>query len=105
MILKLSNWLILQARIVESLVKNFAIKVTDMDYANINTEKFGMIVQSPQKTQEHINWCDLIVVTGSTIVNNTINDFLVGKPVLFYGMTITGSAKLLGFDTYCYCAK
>ena len=95
----------LQPRLVEALAKDFEIKVTDLDQANINTEKFGVMIQGPQKTQEHIAWCDLIVVTGSTIVNSTITDFLTGKPVLFYGVTITGAAKLLGLDTYCYCGK
>ncbi|MDD5435802.1 MAG: DUF364 domain-containing protein [Nitrospira sp.] len=93
----------LQPRMVESLVKNFEIKVTDMDYANINSEKFGTVIQSPQKTKEHLDWCDLIIVTGSTIVNETIVDFLTNKPVVFYGVTISGTAKLLGLESFCYC--
>jgi uncharacterized protein (DUF4213/DUF364 family) len=95
----------LQPRMVESLVKSFAIKVTDMDYANIDTKKYGVIVQSPQKTQEHLNWCDLAVVTGSTIVNDTIAHFLIDKPVIFYGVTIAGAAKVLGLENFCYCSR
>jgi hypothetical protein len=95
----------LQPRMVESLVKSFETKVTDVDYANINSEKFGVIIQSPAKTKEHLDWCDLIVVTGSTIVNNTINDFLIHKPVIFYGVTISGAAKILGLENFCYCGK
>jgi hypothetical protein len=95
----------LQPRMVESLVKHFDIRVTDMDSANIDSEKFGTIIQSPQKTRDHLDWCDLIVVTGSTIVNDTINDFLIGKPVIFYGVTISGAAKLLGWETFCYCGR
>ncbi len=95
----------LQPRMVESLAKNFEIKVTDMDYANINSEKFGVVIQSPEKTKEHLDWCDLIIVTGSTIVNNTINDFLTNKPVIFYGVTISGAAKILGLEDFCYCGK
>lgn len=95
----------LQPRMVESLVKSFDIKVTDMDYANLNTEKFGITIQSPEKTREHLEWCDISVVTGSTIVNNTITDFLNGKPVIFYGVTISGAARLLGLEDFCYCAK
>jgi hypothetical protein len=55
-----------------------------MDSANINTQKFGTIIQSSEKTKEQSNWCDRIVVIGSTIVNNTINDFLIGKPVFLW---------------------
>jgi uncharacterized protein (DUF4213/DUF364 family) len=95
----------LQPRMVESLVKSFAIKVTDMDYANIDTKKYGVTIQSPQKTQEHLNWCDLAVVTGSTIVNDTIAHFLVDKPVIFYGVTIAGAAKVLGLENFCYCSR
>jgi uncharacterized protein (DUF4213/DUF364 family) len=95
----------LQPRMVESLVKSFAIKVTDMDYANIDTKKYGVTIQSPQKTQEHLNWCDLAVVTGSTIVNDTIAHFLIDKPVIFYGVTIAGAAKVLGLENFCYCSR
>ncbi len=95
----------LQPRIVESLAKSFDIKVTDMDYGNINAEKFGVIIQSPQKTKEHLDWCDIAIVTGSTIVNETVTDFLINKPVIFYGITISGAAKVLGLENYCYCAK
>jgi uncharacterized protein (DUF4213/DUF364 family) len=94
-----------QPRMVESLAKNFAVKVTDMDHANINAEKFGAVVQGPQKTGEHLGWCDVAVVTGSTIVNGTITDFLVKKPVVFYGVTISGAAAILGLENYCYCGK
>jgi uncharacterized protein (DUF4213/DUF364 family) len=95
----------LQPRMVESLSKNFDIKVTDMDYANINSEKFGVVIQSPEKTREHLDWCDLIIVTGSTIVNGTITDFLINKPVIFYGVTIYGASKILGLEDFCYCGK
>jgi uncharacterized protein (DUF4213/DUF364 family) len=95
----------LQPRMVESLAKSFDIKVTDMDYGNINAKKFGVIIQSPQKTREHLDWCDIAIVTGSTIVNETVTDFLIDKPVIFYGVTISGAAKVLGLENYCYCAK
>jgi len=95
----------LQPRMVESLAKSFEIKVTDMDYANINSEKFGVVIQSPQKTREHLDWCDIALVTGSTIVNDTIKDFMINKPVIFYGVTISGAAEVLGLENYCYCAK
>ena len=95
----------LQPRLVESLSRNFEIKVTDMDYANISAEKYGLVIQSPEKTAEHLEWCDLIVSTGSTIVNNTIGDFLIDKPAIFYGVTISGAARVLGLEDFCYCAK
>jgi hypothetical protein len=95
----------LQPRMVEALAGSFEIKVTDMDHANIGAEKYGVIIQDPQKTGEHLDWCDIAVVTGSTIVNDTIGDFLTGKPVIFYGVTISGAARVLGLQDFCYCKK
>ena len=91
-----------QPRMVEALSKRFELRVTDMDQANIGTEKFGSIIHSPQRTEEHLEWCDVAVVTGTTIVNNTIDQFTISKPVVYYGVTISGSAKLLGLKHFCY---
>ncbi len=95
----------LQPRMVESLAKNFDVKVTDMDSANINKEKYGIIVHGLDKTEEHLVWCDIIIATGSTIVNNTIDELLINKPAIFYGITIYGAAKLLGLKAFCHCGK
>lgn len=67
--------------------------------------KSGTIIQNPAKNQEHMAWCDISIVTGRTIVNNKINDFLVDKPMIFYGVTIAGAAKILNLENFCYCAK
>ncbi len=94
-----------QPRLVESLTKKYELKVTDMDHDNIDKEKYGLIIQSPQKTREHLEWCDIVVSTGSTLINNTITDFLVGKPAIFYGITIAGAARYLNLEDFCYCGK
>jgi len=94
-----------QPRLVESLAENFEIKVTDMDNANVGSTKLGMAVQNPIKTKEHLDWCEIAVVTGSTLVNDTISEFLIQKPVIFYGVTIVGAAKIMGLEHYCHCAK
>jgi len=74
-----------------------------MDRGNIGAEKFGIIIYGPEKTREHLGWCDIVLVTGTTVVNNTINQFRLAKPVIFYGITISGVAGLLGLDHFCYC--
>ena len=91
-----------QPRMVEALSPKLELRVTDMDEDNIGTEKFGVIIHSPEKTQENLDWCDLALVTGTTIVNNTIDQFKISKPVIFYGVTISGVAKLLGLNHFCY---
>jgi hypothetical protein len=92
----------LQPRMVEALSKGFELRVTDMDQANIGTEKFGCAIHGPEMTAENLEWCDVAVVTGTTIVNNTIDQFMISKPVLYYGVTISGAAKLLGLNHFCY---
>jgi len=92
-----------QPRMVEALSPKFELRVTDMDQDNIGTEKFGTIIHSPEKTEENLNWCDIALVTGTTIVNDTINQFRTSKPVIYYGITISGVAKLLGLSHFCYC--
>jgi short subunit dehydrogenase-like uncharacterized protein len=59
-------------------------------------------IYGPEKTAENLEWCDIALVTGTTIVNNTIDQFRISKPVIFFGVTITGAAYLLDLDTVCY---
>ena len=90
-----------QPRMAESLAKNFPLKITDLDEKNIGKKKFGVEIQGPHYAQENINWCDLLVVTGSSVVNDTMKQFIGTKPVLFYGVTVAGPAYLLGLNRFC----
>lgn len=90
-----------QPRMAEALAQRFALRITDLDEANIGTRKYGIMVQSPREVQDNIEWSDLVVVTGSTAVNNTMQDFVGKKPVIFYGVTVAGPACLLGLDRFC----
>ncbi len=92
-----------QPRMIEALSKRFAMRVTDLDRDNIGRVKFGIPIGGPEETEANLEWCDLALVTGTTVVNDTIDRFLNGKPVLFYGVTISGAAKLLGLRQVCYC--
>jgi hypothetical protein len=90
-----------QPRMVEALAKKFELKVTDMDQDNIGQEKFGVVIDNPGRTSENLGWCDIALVTGTTVVNDTIEQFGITKPVIFYGVTIAGAAKLLGLNRFC----
>ena len=90
-----------QPRIIEALAGRFEIKVTDMDQDNIGSDKFGVRIDSPDQTEANLDWCDLALVTGTTVVNNTIEQFRIAKPVVFYGVTIAGAAELLGLERFC----
>ncbi len=90
-----------QPRMVEALAKQFELRVSDMDRDNIGQEKFGVKIDDPRQTAENLKWCDIALVTGTTIVNDTIDQFITSKPVVFYGVTISGAAKLLGLNRFC----
>jgi len=94
-----------QPRMVETLSPKFELKATDLDKNNIGTEKFGVMIHGLEKTQENLQWCDIAVVTGTTVVNGTIEQFMIAKPVIFYGITISGMAKLLGLNSFCHCGR
>jgi hypothetical protein len=90
-----------QPRMVEALSKQFALKVTDLDADNIGKEKFGIKIEGPDKASENLRWADLALVTGTTFVNNTYSEFLLKKPILFYGVTVAGLAALAGLERFC----
>lgn len=91
-----------QPRMVESLATNFPLRVLDLDPDNIGTQKFQVTVEGPENTKDAIDWADLLLVTGTTLVNGTIGEFLGRKPTLFYGTTIAGAAHLMSWDRFCY---
>jgi len=90
-----------QPRFVEHLAKAFEYRVLDLDPDNIGTLKFGVEVEGPESTSDAIAWADLLLVTGTTLVNGTIQDFLHIKPIVFYGTTIAGAAYLMDWDRFC----
>jgi len=90
-----------QPRMIQALATVFPLRVLDLDPENIGTEKFGIIVEGPDKTAEAVAWADLLLVTGTVLVNGSIDVFLTGKPVIFYGTTIAGAAHLMGWERFC----
>ena len=90
-----------QPRMVEALAREFDLRVSDLDPDNIGQTKFGLVVGSPRKTRANIAWSDLCVVTGTTVTNGTLLDFLVEKPRIFYGVSVAGAACLLGLTRFC----
>ncbi len=93
-----------QPRFLEVLASQYNIRVVDMDKDNIRSEYFGVVIESPEMTSDAVEWCDLIFATGSTVVNGTIPGFLnQDKPVLFYGVTISATARILNLRAYCHC--
>ncbi|MBW2618522.1 MAG: hypothetical protein JRC92_06580 [Deltaproteobacteria bacterium] len=91
----------LQPRMVQALSRRFPLRLTDMDQDNIGGERFGVIVEGPEKTEEMLAWCDLALVTGTTFSNATVPGMPTGKPSLFYGVTVAAPAVVLGLERFC----
>lgn len=95
-----------QPRFAESFSKNFRLKIVDLDNETIGKKINGVVVENEQSTVKNIEWADLLWISGSTIVNNTIGQFLeVKKDKIFYGTTITGAAYLLNLRRFCALSK
>ncbi len=96
-----------QPSILDSLRKDFKIRVLDLDQDNIGEEKYGVMIEDGKKDREDVmSWADLVLATGSTAANGSIVDFVdIEKPVFFYGTTVAGVAYLEGLKRLCFCAK
>ena len=80
------------------------LKILDMDKENIGKEKFGVVVLDGDKNaKEVLKWCDLALVTGTTVVNGTIGPILetAQQKAIFYGISIAGVAQMFGLDRFC----
>lgn len=93
----------LQPAIAEALSHKFTMRIFDLDDDNIGQEKFGTVIESGIcDMQEVETWADLFLVTGSTLCNGSIVNFLtLSKPVVYFGTTAAGAASLLGLKRFC----
>ncbi len=91
-----------QPAMLEKLQSVFAVRAVDLDPDNIGKIKSGVKIEGPEATREVLDWCDLIVATGSTVVNATIADYCCDKPALFFGTTGAAATKLMGLERWCF---
>lgn len=94
----------MQPAIMEALTAQFKIRVVDLDPDNVGQKKCGVLIEDVAHTKEILSWADLILATGTTVVNDTLTPLLTEKPIIFYGVTIAGVAYLKGYEQYCFCA-
>ena len=91
----------LQPAMVDHLARHFPIRVTDMDQDNLGKEKYGVTIEHPDVTGDMIEWSTVVFVTGSTTVNNTYRSVIGDRPVVFYGVTVSGISHLSDCRKYC----
>ncbi|KAB1441350.1 Rossmann-like domain-containing protein [Pseudodesulfovibrio senegalensis] len=97
-----------QPAMIESVGREFELRVLDLDPDNIGQTRRGVLVEGPEAAAEAIEWAELLMVTGTTLANATIDNFIdaegrgvTGAPVLFYGTTIAAACDLMGWDRFC----
>jgi len=93
-----------QPSLIAALNPHFATRVLDLDPDNIGQNRHGALVEGPAATDQVLAWADLLMVTGTTLANNTIDMFLGHHQVLFYGTTIAAAASLMNWNRYCPCS-
>jgi len=93
----------MQPAMVEALAAQFEIRVVDLNPDNIGRKKCGVIIEDAAYTKKILSWADVILATGTTVVNDTLTPLLIETPIIFYGVTIAGVAYLKGYEQYCFC--
>jgi uncharacterized protein (DUF4213/DUF364 family) len=93
----------MQPAMVEALAAQFEIRVVDLDPDNVGQRRCGVLIEDVAYTKEILSWADLILATGTTVVNDTLTPLLIEKLIIFYGVTIAGVAYLKGYEQYCFC--
>ncbi len=96
-----------QPALLEHLASAFSVRITDMNPDNVGQTRFGVLIESAEKNREITHtWADLILVTGSTVCNGTITQFLDQLDrTLFYGTSLAGAAPLLGLPRICFADR
>ncbi|GAB6137725.1 Rossmann-like domain-containing protein [Halanaerobaculum tunisiense] len=99
-----------QPAIIENIVGEFKpaqIRVTDLNPDNINTTLAGVkIWDGTERTEELIKASDLVLATGSTVVNDSLEEIIeltekYNTELILFGTTIAGTAAGLGLDRLC----
>ncbi|MGC8862367.1 MAG: iron-sulfur cluster assembly scaffold protein, partial [Armatimonadota bacterium] len=91
-----------QPRMIEALSSDYQLRVIDLDPDNIAKSVGGITVEGEEKTGEALDWYNIALVTGSTLVTGAIDRFVGLKcHTVFYGITIAGAAALLRLHRFC----
>ena len=96
------------------LVRTFGrgnVHILDRNPANIGSVKCGVHIRGGRgDAQALARWADVVLITGTTLVNGTFDSLLRlvrrhDKEFMIYGISIAGSAALLGLPRVCHCGR
>jgi uncharacterized protein (DUF4213/DUF364 family) len=98
----------------DALVREFGadgVRITDMNPQNVGACKFGVAIWDGRtQTRQLIRCSDLVIVTGTTLVNGTFDEILrlsgeEGKPLVIFGITAAAVCQLMGLERWCAQAR
>jgi uncharacterized protein (DUF4213/DUF364 family) len=100
----------LNPAIAERLVETFGkdhVRITDLNRDNIGKQKFGVEIRDgQQRTEDLIDASNVVIFTGTTVVNETFGRIWnrirsKGKEYLIYGVTAAAVCELMGMERIC----
>ncbi len=98
-----------QPALVDAFSKEYELKVLDLDKDNIDKVFFGQkILDGSKNIEEPLRWADLVLATGTTVVNGAIDSILKIRDkdsVVFYGVTIAGVAATMRLNRMCFAKE
>lgn len=94
-----------QPKFVAALSPVFHHRVLDLDPDNIGKTLHGARIEGPEAREDALKQADLVLVTGSTLANGSLQDFLGGPEVVVYGVTGAAACALLGLTRFCASAE
>ncbi|NQU06106.1 MAG: hypothetical protein HQ568_08440 [Calditrichaeota bacterium] len=104
----------LNPAIAEALIGEFgteSAQILDLNRQNIGKRKYNVeILDGRTKTEDVIRSSDMVLVTGTTLVNGTFDDLWnhakdAGKTLVIYGVTSAGVCELMNLTRICPCAR
>lgn len=81
---------------------SFDLRVTDLNPDNIDQIRCGVRIDNAVLNTKNARWADIILSTGSVLINDTYHELQQGKPLIYYGVTAAGLAKLFHLPRICF---
>ena len=101
----------LQPALLEALVRALGPeRVMVSDLAEAGAVRCNVLVLDGMQAGQMFESCSVILITGSTLANGTIDDLMEAARshncrTVFYGSTAAGVAYLLGLERWCPCSS
>lgn len=83
----------------------FELRVTDLNPDNVGQIRSDVPIGDAALNAENAHWADIVLATGSVLVNDSYREIQQRKPVIYYGVTTAGLAKLFDLPRVCFCGR